>query len=52
MKYIVEIEMKRKHCLDCPLLDNKTGECKMQLDEEFDTWSEQMENCPLEEVLE
>lgn len=52
MKYIVEIEMKRKHCLDCTLRDHETDGCKMQPDVEFDTWTDQMENCPLEEVSE
>ena len=53
--YSVEIKFeKEKHCLKCPLRDNDSDYCKMQVEQEqyitFENWEEQMENCPLTEI--
>lgn len=56
MKYKVEIQFKdEKHCLQCPLRDDETNGCDLQIDEQdcfimFDNWEEQMKTCPLKEV--
>lgn len=53
MKYILEIDFEtEKHCLLCPVRDDDTDNCKMQYcgSEGFDSWEEQMENCPLKLV--
>ncbi len=57
MKYIATIEFDlERHCADCPLRDAHTDGCKLQKEGEqpieFETWAEQMENCPLERVSE
>lgn len=42
----------KKHCIHCPLRDRETDGCNMQMLEgiaiEYDSWEEQMENCPLQ----
>lgn len=48
MKYIVEIEMSRKHCMECPLMRGDDS-CGYQ-DYDFDSWEEQMQACPLIEA--
>lgn len=53
MKYILEIDFEtERHCLLCPVRDDDTDNCKMQYcgSEGFDSWEEQMENCPLKLV--
>ena len=56
-EYIVKIKFQEeKHCLKCPLRDHVTDMCTLQFDEdncyiEFKNWDEQMEDCPLKEIL-
>lgn len=56
MKVVVEFEIERLHCLDCPLRE-RTGwdNCVVQKDSRgqfifFKDWKEQMGNCPLKIV--
>jgi len=52
VKFKVEFEMPKYHCLNCPLLDIDDC-CKLQpdFDEEIETtWEELMSECPLEVV--
>lgn len=61
MKYIATIEFKEeRHCLHCPIRDEATDGCKLQVEDldgltwpkEFENWEEQMKECPLERVSE
>lgn len=54
MKYILEIDFEtERHCLLCPVRDEETDDCKMQYcGEGFESWEEQMKNCPLKPVKE
>lgn len=52
MKFKVEFEMSKHHCLNCPLLDTNDI-CRLQPDFDLDietTWEDLMSNCPLEIV--
>ena len=56
MNYSVEIKFeKEKHCLRCPLRDNNSDCCSIQVEQEryieFENWEEQMKNCPLTEIV-
>ena len=53
--YSVEIKFeKEKHCLRCPLRDNNSDCCSVQIEQEqyvsFENWEEQMKNCPLTKI--
>jgi len=45
---------KEKHCLRCPLRDNNSDCCSIQVEQEqyitFENLEEQMENCLLTEI--
>ena len=57
MKYKIEFEIEKHHCMECPMcrLDDS---CYFQQngggdgDGFFDTWEDQMTNCPLVESKE
>lgn len=53
MKYYVEIDFgkKLKHCMNCPMCASDDI-CNKQEGKDFDTWAEQMINCPLKEFNE
>jgi len=45
--YTAKIKFRgKKHCNYCPLC-NEEDNCRLQNDQEFDSFAEQMENCPL-----
>jgi len=53
-KYAIGIEFAdKRHCMDCPLRNKDDDTCRLQEDdmgygEEYDSWEEQIENCPLQ----
>ncbi len=49
MKYVLNIEFEgNKHCLHCPIRDQSGDSCRLQPESnDFDSWEEQLENCPL-----
>jgi|GEM_PF-6826165 len=52
MKFTVEFEMEKWHCMECPMLDSNDC-CNLQPEYDYDienTWEELMSNCPLEIV--
>jgi hypothetical protein len=55
MKYTFEFERsigkEKGHCLECPIKDDDDC-CRLQTNKDFGTWTEQLENCPLQEVKE
>lgn len=53
--YSLEIKFEtEKHCLRCPLRDNNSDGCNVQLEQgrhvTFENWEEQMKNCPMNEI--
>ena len=49
MKFKVEFEMSKHHCMECPILDSNDC-CKLQPEYDYDTentWEELMSECPL-----
>jgi hypothetical protein len=49
MKYYVEFDMDKKHCLYCPLRNTYDDTCKIQSNMQVDTWGAQLKKCPLQE---
>lgn len=54
-RYVLGIEFSEdRHCLYCPVRDKETECCNIQVfgdvQIEFDSWEEQMENCPLQSL--
>lgn len=45
---------KPSHCLDCKLKNHESDNCILQFDHDemgaYDTWEEQMANCPIKET--
>lgn len=50
---ILEIYFEKEiHCLDCPVRNDDTDDCKMQDCTNFESWDDQMLHCPLKPVNE
>jgi hypothetical protein len=49
MRFYIEFEMEKHHCMNCPMCD-LDDMCNLQREDGIDTLEQQMANCPLEEA--